>query len=42
MFKLDRHVSIQMCRVLHVFMCVFTHQKTGVCTLVDLRKRVYV
>jgi len=25
MFKLDRHVSIQMCRLRDVFMRVFTH-----------------
>jgi len=42
MFYLDHHVSTQSCRLRDVVMRVFTHEKTGVCTLVDLRKRVYV
>jgi len=41
MFYLDYHVSTQMCRLRDVFMRMFAHYKTSVCTLFDLRRHVY-
>jgi len=41
MLNLDYHVSTQMCRLRDVFMRMFAHYKTSVCTLFDLRRPVY-
>jgi len=41
MSNLDYHVSTQMCRLQGVFMRMFAHYKTSVCTLFDLRRHVY-
>jgi len=38
MFYLNHHGSTQMCRLRDVFMCVFAHWKTAVCTLFWLTK----
>jgi len=41
MLYLDYHVSAQMCQLRDVFMRMFAHYNTSVCTLFDLRRHVY-